>query len=363
MQAWRGTVALLATLGSTRTLCKNDNKEALRGTSRKLGLTAGTETNTYALTETGCFAPFAEGGWGYCGPESCRNNYATCESAGGGPKTVDGISGSWNSGYPSGSGCATFLDNGNIDITDWSPQGPCDSSCTQSSNAVCNSEFLANVLKGSGVKYAYCNDNWLVISASGVAGGLYTENLNDVPYPPAYASDTTLRTGMATLDSSRRQALYYPLNPTALGTSTGENNIGVYDVQSGSGAKSFLIDGSSNYGLPSDGGTGMAVNGKPIFPVYNNNAEYTPQKCEVSSCNEHVGQGGGAAHYHGDPYADDWDCLYGQKNYTSIDAHPPLIGFSYDGYLIYGRYLSESAPGYNSPGLDDCGGHGHDNSR
>ena len=167
---------------------------------------------------------------------------------------------------------------------------------------------------------------------------------------------------MATLDSSRQQQLFFPLTPTALGTSTGDNNIAAYDVQTGSGAKSFLIDGSSNYGLPSDGGTGMAVNGKPIFPVYNNNAEYTPQKCEVSSCNEHVGQGGGASHYHGDPFADNWDCLYGTKNYTSVDDHPPVIGFSYDGYLIYGRYLSENSPGYNSPGLDLCGGHVHDSS-
>ena len=107
-------------LGATLASAAKDT--LLRNGHRKLGLTAGTETNTNALTETGCHAPFSEGGWGYCGPDSCRNNYATCESAGGGPKTVNGVTGSWNSGYPSGSGCATFLDNGATDITDWSPQ-------------------------------------------------------------------------------------------------------------------------------------------------------------------------------------------------------------------------------------------------
>jgi hypothetical protein len=36
-----------------------------------------------------------------------------------------------------------------------------------------------------------------------------------------------------------------------------------------------------------------------------------------------------------------------------------VIGFSYDGPLIYGRYLDNTAPGF-STGLDNCGGHVHD---
>ena len=59
---------------------------------------------------------------------------------------------------------------------------------------VCSSAFLANVLKGYGVKSAYCNDKWLVITASGEAGGMYMENLDDVPYPPA-----KVRSGEASL--------------------------------------------------------------------------------------------------------------------------------------------------------------------
>jgi hypothetical protein len=53
-------------------------------------------------------------------------------------------------------------------------------------------------------------------------------------------------------------------------------------------------------------------------------------------------------------------------NYTNsvtgsndITAHPPVVGFSADGILIYGRYLSTSAPGFQSPKLDACGGHSH----
>jgi hypothetical protein len=53
---------------------------------------------------------------------------------------------------------------------------------------------------------------------------------------------------------------------------------------------SRIIITIQRYGLPSDAGVATAVNGQPIFPVYNNNGKYTPQKCEVDSCNEHVGQ-------------------------------------------------------------------------
>ena len=37
------------------------------------------------------------------------------------------------------------------------------------------------------------------------------------------------------------------------------------------------------------------------------NGVYTPEKCEVDSCNEHIGQGGGWPHLHGDSY--DNTCL------------------------------------------------------
>ena len=41
-----------------------------------------------------------------------------------------------------------------------------------------------------------------------------------------------------------------------------------------------------------------------------------------------------------------------------MTVHPPLIGFSLDGYAIYGRHLSTAAVGY-STALDTCGGHNH----
>ena len=60
--------------------------------------------------------------------------------------------------------------------------------------------------------------------------------------------------------------------------------------------------------------------------------------------------------YHGDPFGP--QCMYSASNYANTSAHPPLIGYGADGYPIFGRHLSISAPGYNIS-LDECGGHSH----
>jgi hypothetical protein len=61
--------------------------------------------------------------------------------------------------------------------------------------------------------------------------------------------------------------------------------------------------------------------------------------CGAGLCGEHVAQGGGAPHAHGDPYGP--RCMYDNNStyYPTLTAHPPLIGFTYDGGFIYGRYL------------------------
>jgi len=337
-------------------------------------LTAGTETLTGSLYDTGCYATKEDGSWGFCGPLSCNAAYITCPSDGGGPATVDGVTGTYiNIGGTqySESTCSDFLERTDVsDNTDWNPAGPCDATCTQETTGVCSGEFLANVLVGTGVKTAYCNDKWLVITASGEPS-VFTPNLDDVPYPPG-KDGTNYRTGMATLDTTRKDMMFFPLSVTDLSTSTGDNNVGVYDVTSGSGPLSYLInpDTGASYGVPSDAGLAMGVNGQSFFPVYNNQAAYTPDKCETDSCSEHVGQGGGQPHFHGDPFGDEDSssdstdyCLYGPSDYANgLTGHPPVIGFSFDGHLIYGRYLSTDAPGFAAPLLDACGGHGHDSA-
>ena len=293
------------------------------------------------------------------GPPSCKSKYITCPSEGGGPSTVNGVTGTYiNDGGTqySASNCQSFLSRtstADIDqTTGFKPKGRC-TSCTQQTTGVCSAIFLANVLRGDGIKHAYCNDKYLIITSDGSAS-LWKPNLDDVPFPPGGGSSQ--RTGMGSLDMTRADTLYYPLSVSDLTTSTGSNNVNVWD------SASYLTDTSGNsFGLPADAGIGMGINGQDIFPVYNNRFEYTPAKCEVDSCNEHVGQGGGQPHWHGDPFSDEkeYTCLYGPSNYTSSESHPPVIGFANDGHLIYGRHLSESAPGFAAPLLDGCGGNKH----
>jgi hypothetical protein len=61
--------------------------------------------------------------------------------------------------------------------------------------------------------------------------------------------------------------------------------------------------------------------------------------CCMGVCGEHIPQGGGPPHVHGDPYGP--TCLYynNETSYPTLASHPPLIGFTYDGGFIYGRYL------------------------
>jgi len=94
-----------------------------------------------------------------------------------------------------------------------------------------------------------------------------------------------------------------------------------------------------------------------IYPFYNNVGLNDAEECNLDSCNEHIGQGGGQPHLHGDPFGS--TCLYSSSEYVTMDSHPPQIGWALDGPSIYGRYLSETAPGY-STALDICGGHSHD---
>ena len=188
----------------------------------------------------------------------------------------------------------------------------------------------------------------------------YAGNEDDTPSPPG---GTVNGVANACVTRTPQDIQYFmqkfPLNPIPMSTSKSSNNANLHNFPNGpgDGPGKYLSGSNGYYGLPSSGNVGFTVEGQEIFPVYNNQALFTPEKCEVDSCNEHIGQGGGWPHIHGDSYGS--TCLYSSKNYTSITSHPPLIGISNDGYDIYGRYLSTQAPGYILA-LDDCGGHSHD---
>ena len=86
--------------------------------------------------------------------------------------------------------------------------------------------------------------------------GVFSSNLDDVPYPPGDSSGSQ-RTGETTKDTSRKDQMFYPLSITDFGTAATTNNQGTYD------SATYL----SGMGLPNDVGIGMGVNGQSIFPV------------------------------------------------------------------------------------------------
>ena len=225
------------------------------------------------------------------------------------------------------------------------------------------------MLKGRGVKYAYCNDKWLVIGATGESGH-WTPNLNDVPNPPGTTvGGVGYCTGELTMTVGIARTTFFPLDIVDLPTGVSTNNIHLFDGSTTIGGNTGPITnrdssksiGATAYGLPNGAGVGTMVNGIANWVTQNDQGEWSEGVCEVDSCNQHVGQGGGQPHAHGDMFADTHTCLYGTSNYSGgVNAHPPVIGFANDGHLIYGRYLSNSAPGFAAPLLDQCGGHKHD---
>ena len=251
--------------------------------------------------------------------------------------------------------------------------------CTQADSTVderCGATWLntwmsAGRLGTGGAVAAYCNDKYLVIIGTGATG--FTTNMADISQAPGgtyYPDGTTATdcvTSEVTVSSPKMETTAIPLKTgdyryTLLDTALGSNNFDTFSEGAGDGKYKYLCDTDTEgcFGLPSWTGVGVSTTGQSIYPLYSNVVRITLDACEVDSCNEHVGQGGGQPHLHGDPFhASDTMCHYGPANYTDgTDGHPPVIGFAYDGPTIYGRYLSTSAPGF-SDGLDDCGGHEH----
>ncbi len=252
--------------------------------------------------------------------------------------------------------------------TSGSVGGAC-KSCTQSTDCRCTTTALTRLFGAfASVKAAWCNDAFMVMVTDGSPS--WESNLQDVPNPPgSFDSVTGAACVTRTASGSRLQTKKFPLFPTMLATAAASNNFAGFPSGAADADGGYMCTGSGGvggtcYGLPTRGAVGTSVTGQEIFPVFNNRAMLTPEACEVDSYNQHVGGGGGQPHLHGDPFGS-W-CLYSAANYTNaatgardLAVHPPVIGVSADGPFIYGRYLSEAAPGY-AAGLDACGGHAHD---
>ncbi|KAK7249825.1 hypothetical protein SO694_00005163 [Aureococcus anophagefferens] len=249
--------------------------------------------------------------------------------------------------------------------TDWAFKGACTSDCTQRTDGVCDGTFLEQVIQGPSIKYAFCNDKWLLVLSSG-EGGVFEPHLNNVPSPPLGTSDgVTYCTGDPARTVDRYYSLQYPLDVVDFDEGVYTNNVDLFDGSSGSDAIDYAYDdgtGIGTYGLPGGRCVGITVNGMQDWVTQNNRGEWNQPTCEASPCNLHVGQGAARARAlraTSRPSSDSHQCLYGTSNYTSTASHPPIVGFGADGHLIYGRYLGDDAPGFADPLLDECSGHTH----
>ena len=110
----------------------------------------------------------------------------------------------------------------------------------------------------------------------------------------------------------------------------------------------------------------IAIDGVKIYPALNNTLAYATAAAEITSSGAHVGRGG-SLHWHADGhgYNGNGINLYNLRDYTDSSngtsrSHPPIIGFSYDGIALYGKYESSfSAMDGYGVALDAYGGHTH----
>jgi hypothetical protein len=106
--------------------------------------------------------------------------------------------------------------------------------------------------------------------------------------------------------------------------------------------------------------TGIAVDGVMIYPASNNVLVYATYAAEVTESGIHVGRGMGF-HYHADGHSFNGNGinLYNLSDYDG-HTHPPIIGFVFDGIVLFGKYESTYVMEGDGDVLDDYNGHTHD---
>ncbi len=186
--------------------------------------------------------------------------------------------------------------------------------------------------------------------------------LVDVNRPPGaqmgvgYAQSTVTRNGKL-----GQFLIKIPLKDYGLITTLLDNDLSAYgDLASDFDVTTGSTTTKSVYNYTGLASIGVAVDGVTIYPAQNNNLRFAVADAEVTSSGIHVG-GGLELHYHADGHAFTGNGinLYNISDYTAKD-HPPVIGMSYDGIALFGRYETSfsSMDGYNVA-LDAFGGHDH----
>jgi hypothetical protein len=230
-------------------------------------------------------------------------------------------------------------------------------STTLDSLSIVNGKLAQN-----NVPYVYFtnqNDHpFMVIATCGIADK--PNRLIDVPTPPGDGSSPGYAENHVTRDATLASYLikipmldYGDISNLTDNDLTGDKN-NLRDDESSS-------DPYSVYNYASTSSIGIAVDGVPIYPVLNNKLIPAQEKAEITNTGIHVGRGL-ELHYHADGHSATKNNLnlYNNNDYVGY-AHPPLIGFGYDGIALFGIYdpNHSTMEGYHVP-LDQFGGHTHD---
>ena len=186
----------------------------------------------------------------------------------------------------------------------------------------------------------------------------FPHNLIDTVYPPSVglnrATDPVGRFPSIGVGIKK-----FPMKDYGVVTAVTENTM-----------KSTLLSGSKTptatatvYNYASGGETGVLIDSTILFPVYNNNLAASQSLAELSPWGCHIGSGsgGGGPHCHADGFeTSPGTYLYNAEDYIG-KTHPPLIGFTYDGLALFGKYRKTTDAtllGYGTA-LDGFGGHSH----
>ena len=183
--------------------------------------------------------------------------------------------------------------------------------------------------------------------------------LKDIPSPPCSGPCGTAVTRFSNLE---QYMTMIPLRDYGQVTDVTDNTTLTTNLWSDAGGKVGSVDLAKNvYTYADIADNGLLIDGSVMYPAFNNTLVPSHLRGELSASGCHVGQGGGGPHCHADGYQSAQGLgLYNDADYSG-KAHPPVIGFGYDGIALFGQYritTDSEMLGYDT--LDAFGGHDHD---
>ena len=230
---------------------------------------------------------------------------------------------------------------------------------TISSSDIYNAELDQHTVSEVYFTMAYDSEGnyhpFMVIATYNISEG--PNFLIDVARPPGDGSTNSYETQSITRNATLATHLMkIPLKDYGLVDQFSDNDLSEFGTLASD--VGISVDQSDEYSYASLRDMGVAIDGVKIYPSYNNTLNFASAAGEISITGIHVGRGMDL-HYHADGHAYNGN---GLNLYNAVDydgrTHAPMIGFSYDGILLFGRYENENLEGFNEV-LDTFGGHQH----